>query len=244
MRLLPSVLGHESIGEPNGLARERCCEEARPVGEAWQDIEGRREDIEAALESEPGSSPANKALGDLEFRLGNYAAALKAYTKASRQDVQQSHRIDSLIGRGIVYSKLGDAAAASKDFEAAIGPKPGPAAFNRLCWRLGLAGAALERAIDYCNRAVAAAPGRPSLLDSKALVLLRLDKWQEAIEVYDKALESSPNLAASLYGRGIASQMRCKCETGIDDLRKALHQFPGTKRTFERAGFVVPFPAF
>ncbi len=213
--------------------------EVRP----WQDIEGRRADVEAALESEPDSSPANKALGDLEFRLGNYEAALKAYTRASRQDVQESHRVDALIGRGIVYSRLGDSASASRDFEAALGPKPNAAAFNKLCWRLTLSDTALERAMEYCNRALALAPGRSSLVDSKALLLLRLGRWQEAIEAYDKALEKNPNLGTSLYGRGIASQMRCKCDTGIDDLRKALQQFPGTERTFERVGFVAPFPA-
>ena len=52
----------------------------------------------------------------------------------------------------------------------------------------------------------------------------------------DEALER-------LYGRGIASQERCQCETGIADLQNALSLHPVVRREFERMGFLALHPA-
>jgi formylglycine-generating enzyme len=212
--------------------------EVRP----WTDIAGRRADIEMAFGKEPGSLQALQALGELESRVGNHDAAMRAFTKLLEQDEDGRYRTAALTRRGIESLKHGDTAAGMRDLEAALGEAPDAWAYNDLCWDMSVANVALPRALEYCSRALAARPDAASILDSKGAVLLRLGKWDEAMKVYDKAISLQPTLASSLYGRGIAAQSRCRCQDGIADLREALRLKPNAGRTYERAGIVAPFP--
>jgi sulfatase modifying factor 1 len=207
----------------------------------WADVEGRREDIAAALEIEPGSIPALIALGQLEARVGQHDAASRAFTAVIERGTA-GHRVDALIWRGIELQKLGDLAGATRDFSAALGPRPGASVLNDLCWYLMEASLALDRAMTYCDQSLRLRPGKAETMDSKATLMLRLGKWSDAIRLYDEALALQPDLANSLYGRGIAKQSRCRCRDGSADLEKASQFMPAIRRNFERIGFVAPYP--
>jgi tetratricopeptide (TPR) repeat protein len=100
----------------------------------------------------------------------------------------------------------------------------------------------LDRAMTYCDQSLRLRPGKAETMDSKATLMLRLGKWSDAIRLYDEALALQPDLANSLYGRGIAKQSRCRCRDGSADLEKALQFMPAIRRNFERIGFVAPYP--
>lgn len=208
----------------------------------WEDIDGRRADIDAALKLEPDSLFALHALGELESRLGNHEAAVSAYDSLLRRNPDADRAADVHSWRGIEYFRLRKPAEALKDFEAVLGKDPEARVLNNLCWKMALAGVALHRALDYCNRAVAMNPKAAGYIDSKGMVLLRLGRWEEAIAAFDAAIKLEPDLDNSLYGRGIARQSRCKCEAGSTDLKRAVQIAPPIQRRFERLGMYPPFP--
>jgi len=209
----------------------------------WSDAPGRRADIEAALRMNPTSIRALMALGELESRLGNHAAARDAFTQVLEQNPDEYLRGRTLSLRGIEFLKLKDVNAANKDFEEYLQPKSNATNFNNLCWEMMIANVALSRAAGYCDRAVALKPDSANYLDSKATLFLRQGEWDKAIEVYDEALNLDPKKPHSLYGRGVASQERCQCETGIADLQKALNLRSDVQRSYERMGFEARYPA-
>lgn len=208
----------------------------------WMDLVGRRADIEAALAFEPTSPGALAALGELESRVGNHTAASRAFTRLLEIDAAGERRSGGLVSRGIELYKLGDKSAAFKDFTEALGSKPGAPVLNDLCWHMMVAEVALDRAMTYCDQALKIRPREPAVLDSKAMLMLRLGRWSDAIRLFDNALAQMPELANSLYGRGIAKQSRCKCTEGSADLEEALRNMPSIQRNFERRGFVAPYP--
>jgi len=209
----------------------------------WSDAPGRRSDIEAALELDPVSIRALMALGELEARLGNHEAARDAFTRVLEQNANEYLRGRTLSLRGIEFLKLKDVNAANKDFEAYLQPETNAMNFNNLCWEMMIANVALSRAAGYCDRAVALKPEASNYLDSKATLLLRQGEWDKAIKIYDEALKLEPKNAHSLYGRGVASQERCHCETGIADMQKALNLRSDVQRSYERMGFEARYPA-
>ena len=209
----------------------------------WSDAPGRRSDIEAALKIDPSSIRALMALGELESRLGNHEAAKDAFSRVLALNADEYLRGRTLSLRGIEFLKLKDVNAANKDFEAYLQPKTNAMKFNNLCWEMMIANVALSRAAGYCDRALALKPDSSSSLDSKATLFLRLGEWDKAIEVYDEALKLEPKKPDSLYGRGVASQERCQCETGFADMQEALRLRSDVRRSYERMGFEARYPA-
>lgn len=75
---------------------------------------------------------------------------------------------------------------------------------NERCWTLATANLRLEEALANCEEAVEADPGHVAAIDSLAFVMLRLGRYDEAIEHADAAIALAPTMAAPLYVRGIA----------------------------------------
>ena len=89
---------------------------------------------------------------------------------------------------------------------------------NERCWLRATSNRDLRQALDDCNEAldlrtdsqeefgtlIRASEDAPDVLDSRALVYLRLGKLEDAIHDYDSALHTDPGMPTSLYGRGLA----------------------------------------
>jgi hypothetical protein len=73
-------------------------------------------------------------------------------------------------------------------------------------------------------------------LDSQGLVLLRLDRFAEAIAQYDKALAQQSDLPHSLYGRGIAKIRQGAVEAGQADIKAAKDKMPWIAAYFAEMG--------
>jgi hypothetical protein len=124
-----------------------------------------------------------------------------------------------------------------KDVSFLIGKAPGNSVLlNDRCWFRAIAGQELAIALADCDASLGIKDA-PTTRDSRGLVNLRLGKFDDSIADYDKALSAKPNLATSLYGRGIA-----KLKTGADagghaDITAALAIDPKVLKEF--AGYGV-----
>jgi tetratricopeptide (TPR) repeat protein len=202
---------------------------ARPAS----DFQGRRTDADEALRLDPNLSEALALRAELLERENDHAGALADLTTALRADPQNT---TFLTRRGISYVRAGRDALAEADFAAARAHAVGASELNSMCWAKATAGVGLNSALADCDAALNLNPENPSILDSRAFVLLRLDRLAEAIAVYDRALSLSPRLAPSLYGRSIARR-RQGDQAGAEADRSAAIAVDGDiAETFETYG--------
>jgi tetratricopeptide (TPR) repeat protein len=145
--------------------------------------------------------------------------------------------------RGIEYEKEGLSVAAAKDFTAALSDNPDGDTYNDFCWAVAEARVNLEAALAACEKAIAFAPMDATYLDSKGFALLQLGRFDDAIAAYDAALKLKPQLAPSLYGRGLAKQRRCNCDAGDADIKAGRLGDPAVVQLFAQGGLTALTPA-
>ena len=174
-------------GELRALARLGRSEEARTL-------------IKAKLETTPEDYVALQqlvVLGKTDGRLAEVLPVLDAALTASPDDFG----LLSLRGEARVFA--GDPTGARADFDAMRRQAAGdPLLMNDVCWQQAISGFDMDQALQDCDIAVSS--GEAAVIDSRAMVLLHLGRYDEARAAYDQALSALPNLPASLYGRGLA----------------------------------------
>jgi tetratricopeptide (TPR) repeat protein len=84
----------------------------------------------------------------------------------------------------------------------------------------------LPAALSDCNGALRQRPGDTSIIDSRAMVELRMGNIDKAIQEYDLVIGERPKSGWSLYGRGVARQRKGDAA--------------GAKADFEAAAAVAP----
>lgn len=184
----------------------------------WTDLSSKRADVESALKLDPKSPAALAMLGQVQMAAGQFAAAASSFTDAMRGTHESA---DLLASRAIAYEKAGQTALAQADLVKARQEAKRPGELNNLCWSLATAGTDLDSALADCNAAVAESPQDDSFQDSLGFVLLRLNRYPEAIAAYDTALKLNPLEVHSLYGRGICELRTGKESRGHADIKAA-----------------------
>lgn len=173
--------------------------ESRPL----DDVAGRAADVEAALKLDPKLSAALAAKAELQARRGDLVGALATYSLAMANEIDNPKLV---VARGVVNLRLNRPADAERDFAAAHKEtrEASASVLNSMCWEKAIAGVALESALADCNAALAKEPKSAAIADSRAFVLLRLGRLDEAIAAYSDALQLAPGQAASRFGRAVA----------------------------------------
>lgn len=204
-RALKTVATESDIGpsgELRALIRLDRADEARTL-------------IQTRLSEDAADYVALYALAYLAKREGRFDDALRALDAglaASPEDF-------SLYAiRGEVRARAGDETGARADFSALRAMAGGdPRLMNNICWNQAISGFDLEQALADCD--VGVASGEASVIDSRAMVLLHLGRYEEAKAAYDQALAASPNQSASVYGRGMA-RLALGDQGGREDLER------------------------
>ncbi|HWI87183.1 MAG TPA: tetratricopeptide repeat protein, partial [Sphingomonas sp.] len=183
------------------------------------DLAGKRADVAAALKLEPGSPDARGMTLGIEMTARDYPAAIKAATSILTSSPNDPN---ALITRGLAYAKLKRVAEARKDFESARNlTRDNAQGLNNLCYGMAVQNIQLDQALADCDVALRLSPKAANILDSRAFVLLRLGRNQEAVDSYDAALVLRPDIAESLYGRGLAKRRLGKASAGDSDVAAA-----------------------
>lgn len=143
---------------------------------------------------------------------------------------------------GVLYGRLGDYPQAVDQIEQWLSHHPlkddQATGLNSLCWLRATGNRDLHEALDDCSRALDLRPhaedaelgtlvGRTisvddtDILDSRALVYLRLGRPEDAVHDYTSALHINPRMSTSLYGRGLAELRLGERPQGEGDLAAA-----------------------
>jgi tetratricopeptide (TPR) repeat protein len=205
----------------------------RSVRRPKTDVVGRLADIDNALKLDPKSTEALGAKAELLADKGDLDGAIAIYNAAIQQSPGE---VELLSGRGAVYARAGQIALAEKDFSTARAKATDANTLNNICWSKATSNIALDSALQDCDAAIAKAPGTAAYLDSRAFVLLRMGRYDEAIAAYDKALDLQPVLPPSLYGRGIAWAKKGDKAKSDADISMATALDPDLLERFARYG--------
>lgn len=158
--------------------------------------------IDAMLEASSvdlGALMLHAQLADRSGQPARALPALDAAIAAAPEDFTlRARRAEARI-------KVGDEAGARADYallrQAATGD---PVLFNSVCWSQATLGFDLEQALADCEAALAALAEAAFVIDSRAMVLLHLGRYEAAKADYETALAGQPNQMVSLYGLGLA----------------------------------------
>lgn len=191
------------FGELRALIRLERGEEARAL-------------IAARLDDDPADNVALAALVRLNKPAGKAEQALPALDRALEAAPDSP---DILSLRGQVRASVGDAEGARADFAAMREMDPGdPVLLNNVCWAQALEAFDLDRALADCDAALSAEEA--AFIDSRAMVLLQMGRYDEARIDYERALVAAPDQAASSYGLGLA-RLALGDDAGREDLERA-----------------------
>lgn len=169
---------------------------------------------------------------DILKRAGRAEAALALIEPAVTQEPDHPRL---LLARAEARLLLNDLEAARADLRAVrAAARESGGLLNNLCWVQALAGVDLDLALADCEAAVARFPDTPAFQDSRAFVLLRLGRLEEARAAYDRVLEQAPRNPSSLYGRGLVKRAQGQDADAAADIEAARRLEPDVAWPFRR----------
>jgi tetratricopeptide (TPR) repeat protein len=198
-------------------------------------------DFDRSLQLKPGEVPVLISRAHLLFRRGERARAAADLDAA---DAAASKESDLRLQMAHAYEGADLLDAAIKQFDLwlefhAVDARY-PAALNGRCWVRALQGQALPLALKDCNSAERSVqksnPEFAKILDSRALVLLRMGNYEKSIADYDASLKINPKNPWGWYGRGIDEMRQHKASEGQADLARAAALWPQVGEEFTRRG--------
>lgn len=194
--------------------------------------------IEAALALDPRSLHALRLRAQLEYDESKYQASIDTLTwSLSIMPPAGLERAVALMSRGIIHANLGQGKAAKADFDATrVAAGNTLAVLSSLCHQLAIRNLELSTALEYCNAALARDATNVSALNSKGIALLRMGRYQKALDAYGSALAAQPALAESLYGRALVRKKLGRARAGEADIQAALAVDPSVADTFASYG--------
>ena len=176
------------------------------------------EDLTTTINMGMKDSLAYKKRANAYFMSENYAAAIADYTLLLTKYKVRDVTIP--FNRGISYNKSGMYEKAVKDFTTSLMfDRENAEAYLQRAWANIQLNHISTAMADYLN-AEHLSPKKPGIFEARGDLLYKLNKFQESIKDYDKAisLKSSPVL---YYKRGQSKEMLKNKDEACQDYKKA-----------------------
>jgi tetratricopeptide (TPR) repeat protein len=194
------------------------------------------EDVRHAFELDP-TTPNALAEADSLADLGRFDEALGLIE--TYEDDSES-RLAVLQEKANVLGMSGKAEQGLEVLQDLLAERPGdPDLLNTLCWHMGVWQLNEEAMLPECTKAVESAGWSPPVLDSRGMAYFRLGRLDDALADYNAALNGAPDLAPTLFMRGIV-RSKIGDAAGRDDIKQALRMSPSLARQFARYGIEPP----
>jgi tetratricopeptide (TPR) repeat protein len=204
------------------------------------DVAGRKADIDEALRLDPSDTETIATAARFQGEQGDWAGSVASLTTAL---ARQSTDTYLLSQRAVAYAEAGDQVRALKDFDASRAGFKTAGEHNNLCYDVARRGVLLSQALDECERAIAIEPDSAAIRDSRAFVLLRLGRIDDALADYDRVLAKVPSEPNSLYGRSLAEARKGDQAAAARDAAAALKIDPKVRERFDGYGMTDGAPS-
>jgi len=202
-----------------------------------RDRAGRERDFDSALALTDNPFKVQRVRGQWERDTGRPEDAIATYKKAMERTENADILIELLALRGVAYTMAGKPDQAAKDFEKAHTRADTALRLNNLAWCMVTHNTALPTALAFSQKSNADQPEDAAHLDTEGVILLRLGKFDQAVERFDRALALAPTMAGTLFVRGIARQHLGQQAGAAADLKAARAKRPGIDA--EYAGYGI-----
>ncbi|WP_373489225.1 DUF3857 domain-containing protein [Blastomonas sp.] len=199
------------------------------------DLAGALSDAEAARKLDPASVIANTTVALFTAELGDVSKATALLDE--RIALGGKTRYDYRLAKASMLGDFGSAEDAIAEFDALVVEKPGsPDLLNRRCWAKATRNVQIETALKDCTSALELSDSTAGILDSRALVWLRLDRAEDALRDLDAALLQAPGMTAGRFLRAIVNKRLGFSDQAAHDLAIARRMTPSLERSYARFG--------
>jgi tetratricopeptide (TPR) repeat protein len=193
-------------------------------------------DLDQALNHKPDDPEALMRRGELYLTTRDPVRAKADFDAAMKLEPDNS----ALIAQaGTAYARAGlyEDAVHQLDIWIAAHPRDEdlPQALASRCYARATWGKELPAALADCDAAMRK-DRTSAVMEIRGLVLLRMDKLDEAITQYTAAIKAQPRAAQALYGRGLAELKKGQKTEGDADVAAATAIAPGLPALFKRFG--------
>ena len=198
-------------------------------------VAGALADAEAARKLDPSSREAAFAVAILTAERGDMAKAIAVLDE--RIALGGKTRDDFRASKAVVIGEFGDASAALAELDDLIAAKPGaPFLLNARCWIKATRNVQVDSALKDCTSAMELSDSTAGILDSRALVWMRLGRDEDALRDLDAALLQQPGMGSSRFLRAIVRKRMGQVDDAAADLAVARQLSPSTERDYARFG--------
>lgn len=206
---------------------------------AAADREGRMRDYAAALQLADNPVWVMRDQAILELDAGRNEDAIPILDAAIGQ--AGGSDVVALLKtlRAVAYVKTGQTQLADADLASARTIITNPDQMNSIAWILATRNAALPVAQSMVDAALTIGPTSAPFLDTSGIILLRSERYVEAIRQFDAALAIEPRQAGSLFARGIARRRLGQTAAGDADLGAARAVNPAIDTEYVRYGITL-----
>ena len=210
-------------------------------GNAWfskREFDRAIEDFTQSIRLNPKDAIAHFNRGNTWHEKRDYERAIADYSEAIRLNPKYHVAFNN---RGVAWDEKNDFSRAIDDYNIAIRLDPrNPTYLTNRCRAHGIDGRNLFQGLLDCNELLQLRPDNIGTLEQRALVLLRLNRLDEAIVDYDAVLRSNSQNANALYGRGLAKFRKGDINGGKADIAAATALRPNVGTFFAGLGLTPP----
>lgn len=204
------------------------------LNELAGDPKKQRADLEEAMALDPSAGAIN-ALARYRIEHGEKDAALAMVQERIDAGGKEAPWFLSIKADLLAQSGAKEEALAA--INQAIAAAPDDAhLLNSRCWIKGTLSVQLDTALKDCTRSIELSDNRVSVLDSRAMVYFRLNRYDEALADLAAALDDAPDLAGSLYMRGVIRGKQGQAGDAREDIASARLIAPLIDRDYGRWG--------
>ena len=179
--------------------------------------------------------------GLANYAAGNYTAAIADFTHAIQANPKLVY---AYFNRAVAFRAMGDARRANIEIDrlvpvtdGALDDESGPGALHLRCWSRAVVGRDLDAARAFCDRAIAETRNPVAgFFDTRGMLNLRQERWQEAWNDYDAAVQLMPTQSRFYYGRGLAALRLGRTEDGQADIDRAVAYNANMAQIYEDMG--------
>jgi tetratricopeptide (TPR) repeat protein len=206
------------------------------------DFAGREHDITAALAL--ADQPLNILISQAQLEMDRLQAhaALALYNQAMLGLAgDQAEMSELLVLRAVAFARLGDLPRAQQDLAQAQthGAAMQPTSLNNAAWNMAIGEVLLPSALALIDQALERKPASSTYHGTRAMVLLRMNRYPEAVTAFDTALTLNPGHAHHLFGRAIARERNGQLAAAQADLQLARATSPEVEREYAHYGIRV-----
>jgi len=199
------------------------------------DLTAAAKDAEAARAVDPSDVAALTLAADIAARRGDLTSGVAMLDE--RISVAGKEKDSILLDKAVLIASYGDVQEGLAQMDALIAKKPGrPDLLNARCWAKALRQVQIETALKDCTSAIEMTDDSAPILDSRAVVWLRMGRLDAALSDLDAALLQNPSQGQTRLVRAIVLKKLGRAAEAQKELASSRRLLPNAENEYKRYG--------